>query len=137
MIGRALRFGDVAFYFALLLLAMWMRPHTVAFWVGVALAAAAFPLWVSARLELGSAFSFKPEARELVTTGLYARIRHPVYVFGTLAGLGSLVALQIWPILAFGLALIPITVFRSIREERVLRAAFGAEYERYRAKTWF
>ncbi len=73
----------------------------------------------------------------MVTTGLYARIRHPVYVFGTLAGLGSLVALQVWPILIFGLALTPITMLRSIREDRVLKSAFGAEYDRYQAQTWF
>jgi protein-S-isoprenylcysteine O-methyltransferase Ste14 len=136
-IRRVLLWGDVAFYFGLLVLAVWIRPRTVALGGGVILASVAFPLWVLARIQLGSAFSFKAEARQLVTTGLYARIRHPVYVFGTLAGVGSLVALQVWPILALGLALTPITMLRSVREDRVLKAAFGAEYERYRAQAWF
>ncbi len=137
MIRRVLLWGDVAFYFALLVLAVWIRPRTAALGVGVILASVGFPLWVLARIQLGSAFSFKAEARQLVTTGLYARIRHPVYVFGTLAGLGSLVALQVWPILVFGLALTPITMLRSIREDRALKSVFGAEYDRYQAQTWF
>ena len=137
MTWRVLLWGDVTFYFALLVLAVWIRPHTATLGIGVGVASVAFPLWVLARVQLGSAFSFMPEARTLVTTGLYARIRHPVYIFGTLAGLGSLLALQIWPILIFGLALTPITVLRSIREDRLLKSTFGAEYERYRAQTWF
>lgn len=136
VVRRALLWGDVAFYLAVLVVAVWVRPHTAVLLVGVILAAAAFPLWVLARVQLGSAFSFTPQARRLVTTGLYSRIRHPVYVFGTLAGLASLVALQVWPIFLLGLALIPITVVRALREERVLRSTFGAEYERYRGRTW-
>lgn len=137
MIRRAFLWSDVAFYLSVLVLAIWIRPHTTTFVVGVILAAVGFPLWALARIQLGSAFSFMPRARRLVTTGLYSRIRHPVYVFGTLAALGSLVALQVWPILVLGLALVPITVLRSIREDRLLSETFGAKYERYRARTWF
>jgi protein-S-isoprenylcysteine O-methyltransferase Ste14 len=134
---RALLWGDVAFYLTVLGLAVRFRPHTTAMVVAVVLAAITYPLWVLARVQLGSAFSFRPEARRLVTSGLYSRLRHPVYVFGTLASLSSLLALQIWPILAFGLGLIPITWMRIRREEKVLAGAFGAEYESYRARTWF
>lgn len=137
MLWRALRWGDVAFYFGVLVVATWIRPRTPALAAGIVLSGLGFPLWVAARVQLGSAFSFRAEARHLVTTGLYSRIRHPVYVFGTIAGLGSLVALQVWPILVCGVALTPITVLRCIREDRVLRAAFGEEYERYRRRTWF
>jgi len=40
------------------------------------------------RFQLGNSFSIAPEARALVTHGLYSRIRNPVYVFGTLVILG-------------------------------------------------
>jgi protein-S-isoprenylcysteine O-methyltransferase Ste14 len=122
------RWGDVAFYFALLVLAAWMRPHSTAFWIAVVVSGFAFPLWVLARLQLGSAFSFRAEAHHLVTTGLYSRIRHPVYLFGSIAGIASVVALQLWWILALALLLEPITIRRAIQEERVLAAAFGTEY---------
>lgn len=136
-IRRIAVWGDVAFYLAVLVVGLWVAPHTRAWLAGIGIAAIAFPLWIVARLQLGSAFSFKAEARHLVTSGLYSKMRHPVYVFGTLASLSALLTLQIWPLLALGIALIPITWLRMRREERVLGAAFGEEYLRYRERTWF
>ena len=85
-VGRLLLGGDVAFYFGVLVVALFVAPHTPTWLAGIGIAAIAFPLWVLARLQLGSAFSFRPEARHL--GGLYSKIRHPVYVFGTFAALG-------------------------------------------------
>ncbi len=134
---RLWHWGDVVFYLALLVFAVWKRPHTPTLAVAVIVAVASFPLWILARLQLGSAFSFRANADHLVTTGLYSRFRHPVYLFGSIAGVASLVALQVWWALVVALLLSPITIVRAIREERVLRAAFGEEYERYRSRTWF
>jgi len=97
----------------------------------------AFPLWILARLQLGSAFSFRARADRLVTTGLYARLRHPVYVFGSIAGLAAVAALQVWWVLAVSVLLEGITVMRAIREDQLLLSVFGEEYQRYRKHTWF
>jgi len=131
------RWGDVAFYFAVLVFAVWKRPHTATLVAASVLAGVAFPLWIVARVQLGTAFSFRAQAHRLVTTGLYSRIRHPVYLFGSIAGLASVLAVQVWWILLLALLLEPITIGRAIQEERVLRAAFGEEYARYRERTWF
>ena len=136
-IRQWLLWGDVAFYLGVFVVALFVAPHTSAWWFGVVTAIVTFPLWILARVQLGSAFSFKPEARHLVTTGLYSKLRHPVYVFGTIAGLASLLALQIWPILALGVALLGITLFRVRREEKLLEKVFGREYVEYRQRTWF
>lgn len=128
---------DVAIYAAVLAVAVLLRPRTTIWKVALVLAAVTFPLWILARAQLGSAVSFRAKATRLVTSGLYARIRHPVYVFGTLASLSALLALQIWPIFALGVAAIPITLLRARREQQVLAAAFGEEYQRYKARTWF
>lgn len=136
-IRQWLLWGDVAFYFGILVVAVRVAPRTTLWWAGLVSAIIAFPLWIVARVELGSSFSFRPEARGLVTTGLYSKLRHPVYVFGTVAALGALLALQIWPILAFGVALIPITLSRIRREEKLLGMLFGELYEQYRRQTWF
>jgi protein-S-isoprenylcysteine O-methyltransferase Ste14 len=72
-----------------------------------------------------------------VTHGLYAKLRHPIYVFGCIAYFGSLLALQIWPILGLWLTLTPIELIRIRREERALEARFGPDYRRYRSSTWF
>lgn len=131
------RWGDVAFYFALLLFAVWKRPHSPTLVAAVVLAGVTFPLWIIARVQLGSAFSFGAKAHRLVSTGLYSRIRHPVYVFGSMAGFACVLALQVWWILLLALLLEPITFVRATQEERVLQAAFGEEYTRYRERTWF
>jgi len=131
------RWGDVAFYLGVLVFAVWKRPHSAILVVAVVLAGITFPLWITARVQLGSAFSFGAKAHHLVTTGLYSRIRHPVYLFGSIAGLSAVLALQVWWILLLALLLEPITLLRAIQEERVLQTAFGAEHARYRERTWF
>jgi protein-S-isoprenylcysteine O-methyltransferase Ste14 len=137
MRGRVLLWGDVAFYLVVLVIAVVVAPRT-GYWIGgIVLAVIAFPLWIAARLQLGRSFSLRPEARGLVTTGLYAKIRHPVYLFGTAASLSGLVVLQIWPLFWIGVALGGITLLRIRREERVLTEAFGKEYDDYRRRTWF
>ena len=127
----------MAFYLTVLLAAILFRPRTTVWVVALAVAAVTYPLWILARVQLGAALSLWPEARTLVTTGLYSRIRHPVYLFGTAASLASLLALQVWPIVAVGVALVPLTLLRAHREGKVLEAAFGERYRRYREQTWF
>jgi len=134
---RVFAWGDVAFYVAVLAVAAAVAPRTGYWFAGMALAAVAFPLWVAARIQLGSAFSLRAEARQLVTTGFYARVRHPVYLFGTAAALGCFLALQLWPLFWAMVALGGVTLLRIRKEDRVLRQAFGEEYEEYRRRTWF
>jgi protein-S-isoprenylcysteine O-methyltransferase Ste14 len=73
--------------------------------------------------------------RRLATTGPYARIRHPQYAGFVLIMLGFLLQ---WPTLVT-LVMFPILVVMYARlataEERAVRARFGAEYERYAART--
>lgn len=105
---------------------------------GFAIAAPAFALFVLARLQLGSAFSARAKAGDaLVTTGIYARIRNPIYVFGGLFVAGAIVwARRPWWLLIFTV-LIPLQMARVRNEERVLEAKFGDAYREYKAKTWF
>jgi protein-S-isoprenylcysteine O-methyltransferase Ste14 len=104
---------------------------------GAVVAGVSLALLVTARLQLGAAFSVKAKASKLVTTGLYAKIRNPIYVFGALALLGMALVLGNWVLLALVLLLSPIQVGRARKEEAVLAAAFGEEYARYKAGTWF
>jgi protein-S-isoprenylcysteine O-methyltransferase Ste14 len=73
--------------------------------------------------------------RRLASTGPYARIRHPQYAGFVLIMTGFLLQ---WPTLVT-LAMYPILVFMyvrlALREEREARAQFGADYERYAART--
>ena len=105
--------------------------------IGAVLVGISFPLFVLARWQLGSSFSVKAKASRLVTTGLYSRIRNPIYLFGGLFIVGLSLFLSPWGPLVVALVLMPLQVVRARREERVLAEAFGEEYERYKSKTWF
>jgi protein-S-isoprenylcysteine O-methyltransferase Ste14 len=72
-----------------------------------------------------------------VTTGLYARIRNPIYVFGGLVSVGILTFIhQPWWLLIW-VPLIPLQRHRVRNEERVLEAKFGDAYREYKRQTWF
>ena len=104
--------------------------------IGAVIAGISFPLFALARWQLGSSFLVKAKASRLVTTGLYSRIRNPIYLFGGLFIVGLSLFLSPWGPLAVALVIVPLQVVRARREERVLAEAFGEEYERYKSKTW-
>ena len=105
--------------------------------VGAAIAIVSLALLVVARLQLGAAFSVQAKAKTLVTTGLYSRIRNPIYVFSAMFLVGLVIVSEHWLLLLPIALLIPMQIARARKEERVLAAAFGEEYERYKAGTWF
>ena len=104
---------------------------------GVGLLFAGLSLVTLARIQLGNVFSVTPQATMLVTRGLYARIRNPIYVFSTIAFAGLFLYMD-WPL--FLVALIPVAVMQFVRarqESKALEARFGDEYRAYKARTWF
>lgn len=104
---------------------------------GAVVAGVALVLLVVARLQLGGSFAVKAKAKKLVTTGLYSRIRNPIYVFGAMLLIGMSVVLGNWVLLGLVVVLMPLQAYRARKEEAVLAAAFGEEYVRYKAGTWF
>ncbi len=62
------------------------------FIAGMVIAAVGLAFWITARIQLGDAFSIAANAKRLVTTGLYSRFRHPVYLLGIIAYAGLAVA---------------------------------------------
>jgi protein-S-isoprenylcysteine O-methyltransferase Ste14 len=93
---------------------------------------------VVSRLQLGQSFSVQAKARALVTAGIYSRIRHPIYVFSSLMIVGIALYLdQMWLLLVVLVVIVPMQIYRARREEQVLIDAFGEEYARYKASSWF
>ena len=105
--------------------------------VGLCLLVMGFVLWTTARFQLGRSLTVTAQAKQLVTRGLYSKIRNPIYVFGScvIAGLILVLGRPVW-LLAF-LIVIPLQIWRARKESAVLEASFGEEYRRYRAGTWF
>jgi protein-S-isoprenylcysteine O-methyltransferase Ste14 len=91
----------------------------------------------AARYQLGKSFSLKPEAYQLVTRGIYSKIRNPIYAFGLVMVAGIVLALHRPLLWLLFLAIIILQTLRARREAQVLEAAFGDAYREYRRKTWF
>ena len=107
-------------------------------WVAMAISLTAFALWMTARQQLGKSFTVRAEAHELVTTGLYSKIRNPIYFFAMLAYFFVIIAGGWYRWLIFFLPVYALhQVPRTIREQKVLAEAFGEQYAAYRRQTWF
>ena len=70
----------------------------------------------------------------LVTTGLYARVRHPIYTGVMLGGFGLAIAHGGIVPLVVALAFVPFFTYKSMYEESLLRRVYPA-YEQYMTYT--
>jgi len=104
----------------------WLR------WLGVIILGAGITLLGLAHYHLGNSFNslvVSKEDHQLVTSGPYRRIRHPIYtayLMNYVAGglLASNLVLTFVPVVFFGLMIIN----RIPREEAVMREEFGQDY---------
>ncbi len=81
--------AGAAFILILWSQAQTLGPATAMRALGFGLLVAGFPGWAAVRIQLGKSFSVRAKASELVTRGIYSKIRNPVYVFGTVLIVGS------------------------------------------------
>ena len=112
------------------------RPESAALDVAglaIALSALAFCLW--ARFYLGrnwSAVITVTKDHELIRTGPYAVVRHPIYSGFMLATLGTAIAFgEVSGLLAV-LLVVTAWGYKARLEEATMLEQFGPEYERYR-----
>ena len=111
--------------------------QTVRLVTGLVIGLPALTLMIVSRVQLGEAFSVKPECKALVTTGIYSKIQHPLYFFLDLFLIGVIILLG-WPILLVAWGILVLLQMRQAgKEERVLASGFGGEYEAYRSRAWF
>lgn len=87
-------------------------------------------VWSFFGLDAVSKDSHDPE--NLITTGLYAYMRHPLYTGGLL--LIWFMPVMTTSLLAFNLAATLYLYIGSVFEERRLLAAFGDDYKQYRSR---
>jgi protein-S-isoprenylcysteine O-methyltransferase Ste14 len=114
--------------------------HPLLAWLGTAVFAAALIGFYRTHRDLGRFWSVTLEIRqthELVTTGVYRHVRHPMYAAFFLWAVAQALLLPNWiagpaGLVGFG------TLFglRVWREERMMEAAFGDAYRAYAARTW-
>jgi len=104
---------------------------------GVMLCALGVGLAVWSRATLGRNWGMpmsRKENPELVTTGPYAYVRHPIYGGMLIAILGTAIGLSVVWIMPFALGAVYF-IFAARREERLLMAQFAEQYPAYRKRT--
>jgi protein-S-isoprenylcysteine O-methyltransferase Ste14 len=93
-----------------------------------------------ARIHLGKNWSDKvviQTGHQLIRTGPYARLRHPIYSGVLLGVLGTALVLGEWRgVVAFVLLLTNYAV-KARKEDRVLAESFGSEFEEHKRRAGF
>ncbi|HKM47105.1 MAG TPA: isoprenylcysteine carboxylmethyltransferase family protein [Terriglobales bacterium] len=112
-------------------------PHDAIRWLGLALCLIGLSGVIASRANLGRSFSVMAKATDLVTTGIYSRIRNPIYISSVTLIIGLILIVR-RPVIALVLVvIIPMQIIRARREAAVLEAKFGDAYREYRKHTWF
>lgn len=139
MTGRLLVLAQGVLLVLLASAPVWVESWTVAIAVtavgAVAVLCGAAVLSLAMR-DLGSALTPLPEPRaeaELRTSGLYGRVRHPIYSGLLLAAWGWVGVFPSWVTVVGAALLTTLLTVKSTYEERLLRERF-AEYARYAAR---
>ena len=112
-------------------------PHGLARMLGLLLSLVGLAGVIVARYTLGKSFSVAAKATALVPSGIYSRIRNPIYASGTILVAGVALMTGRPALLAILLVLVPVQIVRARREAGVLEARFGDAYREYRKGTWF
>jgi protein-S-isoprenylcysteine O-methyltransferase Ste14 len=107
--GSALTYAGIAF-------AIWARYHIAQYW--------------SATVALRA-------GHQLIQTGPYARIRHPIYTGMLLAVLGTAIAVGRFRALAGFAVILAGFTWKSKREESLLAGQFGPAFDEHRRRTGF
>ena len=113
------------------------EPYGLARLIGLVVALIGLAGVILSRYTLGQSFSIAPKATALVTSGIYSRIRNPIYISGMIFLIGVALIVERPKLLAVLLVLIPMQIIRARREAAALEAKFGDAYREYRKRTWF
>lgn len=151
---KAMKFGEIDrkdflippfafFYFYLVFAAAFHLPAvsrqeffksgTVA-WIGVALCLAGVVLLILSLVSFGKSFRVgidPDQPDQLITSGVFAFTRNPIYVaFGSVL-LGQFLVFPNWLLLVYWIAGIWLFHRQVMREEEFLRMRYGEQYEEY------
>jgi protein-S-isoprenylcysteine O-methyltransferase Ste14 len=113
--------------------------HPVPMVIGAVCLALGLWLFHRSHADLGTNWSITLEVREkhqLITHGVYRRVRHPMYLALLIYSAGQALVLPNWLVgPSYGAAMVLLMGFRMGREERMMHEEFGTDYEAYIAKS--
>jgi protein-S-isoprenylcysteine O-methyltransferase Ste14 len=111
-----------------------LPPGEWCFWTGAAVTVAGLLFSVWGRRYLGTNWSQDVTVKvdhELITSGPYALVRHPIYAGLLLGFLGCAVARGEWRGLLAVALVFSVLWYKLKLEEKLMRAQFGLSYEAY------
>jgi protein-S-isoprenylcysteine O-methyltransferase Ste14 len=114
--NHAIQAAAIALTWAGVLLAVWARRHLGQYWSG--------------RITI-------KEGHKLIRTGPYARLRHPIYSGLDLAAIGTAFAIDRWRCVVGFCVIIGGFWIKAKREEAMLTAQFGSDFQEHRRQTGF
>lgn len=113
-------------------------PGMVMSTIGAILVLLGVSLAIWARVHLGRNWSSHPSLKvghELITSGPYALVRHPIYTGVIVSALGSALVTSAWWLVIL-LFLVILFVRRIYIEEATMTAQFPDKYPEYKKRTW-
>lgn len=118
----------------------WAHPAAIAAYAAILLLmCSAIGLFAWSSNRLGKNWSLEARTREdheLVSTGPYAHVRHPIYLAMLLFLLGMTIAFGHWLQLLFAVPVFILgTKMRTDAEEQLLEQSFGDSFRDYRSST--
>jgi protein-S-isoprenylcysteine O-methyltransferase Ste14 len=114
--NHAIQAAAIVLIWAGILLAVWARRHLGQYWSG--------------RITI-------KEDHKLIQTGPYARLRHPIYSGLDLAAIGTAFAIDRWRCMVGVCVIIVGFCIKAKREEAMLAAQFGSDFQEHRRQTGF
>ena len=112
--------------------------YWMAIWIATVVAVVAFLLTVRCWLSMGRNWSMavRPDKQtELITTGPFSRVRHPIYALSLVLMVCTLVVAGSWRMAIVASLHISLLVLKSINEERYLITLHGTTYQEYLDRT--
>lgn len=109
-------------------------------WIGIALTWVGVATAVWARYCIGVYWSARvtlKEGHQLIQSGPYAFVRHPIYTGMLLAAIGAALVAGEWRGIVAVILLLVAHSRKAMREEALLTKEFGDEYTSYRKHTGF
>lgn len=90
------------------------------------------------QISIATFLGFKPEEKsQLITTGIYARVRHPLYTATILVLIGFLIFTPTYTNVVHAICVSIYIIVGAFYEERRLERLFGEAYKKYKSQTPF
>ena len=114
-----------------------VSPNSSLAFIGALLCILGISYAIWARVHLGRNWSPIPnvkEGHELITSGPYRLVRHPIYTGIIVAALGTGLVIPVW--LVIFIVMTAVFIWRVHVEEELMTKQFPSQYPEYKKRTW-